>query len=232
MNGIVIQGPTNYYKELSYHYSVFDNVVWSTWDDEPLENIQHITSQGIKVITSPIPKTPGPQNVNLQLASSLAGVEYLKNQGFTHALKIRSDVIWEGVELIWDRLIDQKIGFLSLNTPSFKRSLNYFLDYWHDGFDFTTDHVIFGEIDILSQTFSPPNFSYSENTPPESIILANYLKSQNKPTDFSLENLKSSGVYLFAEDCKEFNNKIIWLKHNWNLISLTFNPWENFITKL
>jgi hypothetical protein len=34
--GIVIQGPTEYYKELADYYSQFENVVWATWNDESI----------------------------------------------------------------------------------------------------------------------------------------------------------------------------------------------------
>jgi hypothetical protein len=42
MQGIVIQGPTNYCKEVVSIYKNIPNVVWSTWEDEPLKNIEFI----------------------------------------------------------------------------------------------------------------------------------------------------------------------------------------------
>ena len=42
MQGIVIQGPTNYYKQIIPIYENIPNVVWSTWDGEPEENILFI----------------------------------------------------------------------------------------------------------------------------------------------------------------------------------------------
>jgi hypothetical protein len=36
MQGIVIQGPTDYYKEVADFYSIYPNVVWATWSDEPV----------------------------------------------------------------------------------------------------------------------------------------------------------------------------------------------------
>ncbi len=48
--GIVIQGPTEYYKELTDHYSQLNNVVWATWDDESKTNYDYISSKDIKVI--------------------------------------------------------------------------------------------------------------------------------------------------------------------------------------
>lgn len=48
--GILIQGPTEFYKELTDHYSQFDNVVWSTWNNESVVRLDYIKSKGIKVI--------------------------------------------------------------------------------------------------------------------------------------------------------------------------------------
>jgi hypothetical protein len=233
MIGIVIQGPTNLCKQISNHYSFLDKVIWSTWNNEPLENIKYITSKKIDVILSPKPTTPGPQNLNFQLVSSLAGVKLAKEKGWTHVIKVRSDVLWEGIEQIFDKLINKKIAFLNLNTNISKRKIKYFLDYWHEGYDFTSDHVIFGKTNILEQVFTS-NEDYSQEIPPESVILRNYLKSQNHSTDFSPENLKKAGVYLFGDDAFNLNNRILWLKNNpvWDLVRLSQNPHEYYITKL
>ena len=48
--GIVIQGPTEFYKEMADHYSKFDNVVWATWNDESALRLDYIKSKGIEVV--------------------------------------------------------------------------------------------------------------------------------------------------------------------------------------
>jgi hypothetical protein len=50
MQGIVIQGPTDYYKEVADHYSQYPNVVWSTWSDESIVRLEYIRSKGIEVV--------------------------------------------------------------------------------------------------------------------------------------------------------------------------------------
>ena len=50
MQGIVIQGPINYYKEIVECYENIPNTVVSTWEDEPEESIKYIESFGIPVI--------------------------------------------------------------------------------------------------------------------------------------------------------------------------------------
>ena len=47
MQGIVIQGSTGYVDEVIDLYKDIPNVVFSTWEDEPEENIQLIKSKGI-----------------------------------------------------------------------------------------------------------------------------------------------------------------------------------------
>ena len=75
--GIVIQGPTEYYKELADYYQQFDYVVWSTWEGEPQENIDYIESKNIEVIQSELPSFNGYMNVNFQVLSTFEGVKYL-----------------------------------------------------------------------------------------------------------------------------------------------------------
>ena len=48
--GIVIQGPTEYYKEIADYYSQFNNVVWATWNDESVIRLDYIRDKGIEII--------------------------------------------------------------------------------------------------------------------------------------------------------------------------------------
>ena len=66
MQGVVIQGSTGYVNEVIDLYKDIPNVVFSTWEGEPKENIQLIKSKGIEVIQSPKPLVSGNFNVNLQ----------------------------------------------------------------------------------------------------------------------------------------------------------------------
>ena len=90
MQGIVIQGPTNYYEQVISCYKDISNVVWSTWIDEPKNNIDHIKNSGIEVILNEKPTIPSFLNVNFQAISTYNGVKYLENKGITEVLKIRS----------------------------------------------------------------------------------------------------------------------------------------------
>ena len=65
--GIVIQGPTDFYKEITDHYSQYDKVVWATWNDESSVRLDYIKSKGIDVVLVEKPTDLGYMNVNMQL---------------------------------------------------------------------------------------------------------------------------------------------------------------------
>ena len=79
MQGIIIQRPNDYASQIVESYKKISNVVWSTWNDEPKENISLIRENGIEVIQIDKPITPGYMNVNFQTLSTYAGINYLKN---------------------------------------------------------------------------------------------------------------------------------------------------------
>lgn len=76
MQGVVIQGPTNYCVQVAHLYQHIPNVVWSTWEDEPNDNIEYI-QKFIPVVTNPKPDFSGYLNVNMQTVSTIGGVNYL-----------------------------------------------------------------------------------------------------------------------------------------------------------
>lgn len=227
MQGIIIQGPTEYYKEIGDFYSQFNNIVWSTWEDEPKEHLDYISNKGITLILNKKPNYNGYLNINYQCKSTLSGIDYFKKQGFTEVIKVRSDVIFTNINLVLPNLSGREIAFLNLNNPVYKPHLAYYLDYYHIGLDFTSDHIVFGKIDNMFNAFNY-YISYNNPVPPESVILRNYLVTKGN-TNFEYNNLMNQGVYLFARDCEENNCQIIWLKTNLNLLALTFNPHENYI---
>ena len=108
MQGIVIQGPTNYYKEIVPIYKDIPNVVWSTWEDEPVENIEFI-NQYVSVTLCQKPEFPGFLNVNMQTISTLNGIKYLQERGVTEILKTRGDVIITNLNILLEKLKGKEI---------------------------------------------------------------------------------------------------------------------------
>lgn len=128
--GIVIQGPTRFYKEICEHYMAYD-VVWSTWRDEPHQ--EYIRFR-MPIISQGLLRDAGPRNINLQVRSSLRGIEYWANQGYTHVMKIRSDVL---IHHHLDPLVHP-------DKPSFL--------CWHDHRGgYLTDYFFAGKVELMKR---------------------------------------------------------------------------------
>lgn len=204
MQGIVIQGPTNYWNQIIHSYKNFPNVVWSTWDDEPIENINSIKKH-INIIQNPKPENFGCLNVNLQSISTYKGLEYLRKLGVTEVLKVRSDIKISKLEKFISLLKGKKMSFLAICKNGVRTDCVYDLGYLHTSHDYPTDQVIYGNIDHMDLAF---NFQAPEDlhAPPEAIIAYSYLTGRNEEFILDVDYLKSKGVTFFMEDC--VNNKI------------------------
>jgi hypothetical protein len=130
---IIIQGPTQYYEEIIEVYKDVDNVLWCTWDDEPLEVINSIKEVGIFVHLISKPLNPGYWNINLQCKSTYEGLLKCKELfDSKYYIKIRSDFKITDVTLLLERFItkNEKINFLG----------------WADRLEFFfLDYIVFGD---------------------------------------------------------------------------------------
>jgi len=215
--GIIIQGPTEYYKELADYYSQFENVVWATWNDESVVRLDYIKSKGIEIILLDKPKFPGYINVNMQLASSYAGVNRLFELGIDEALKVRSDTIVTNLDKLLPRLQGRKLAFMATCKVGVRKDIAYDLIYYHDSHDYPADNVIYGKIDDLQDMF---NFQIEEMLaiPPEAIITWNYMTTQGMKFYLSYENMVNEGISFFTQDCLDENVEVNWLKRKVNLV--------------
>jgi hypothetical protein len=212
--GIVIQGPTDYYKELADHYSKFENVVWATWNDESVVRLDYIRSKGIEVVLLEKPKFPGYMNVNMQLASSYAGINHLD---VDEALKVRSDTIITNLNKLLPRLQNRKLAFMATCKVGVRKDITYDLVYYHDSHDYPADNVVYGKKDDLIDMF---NFQIDEmlQIPPESLITWNYMVNQDMTFHLSYDNMINEGISFFTQDCLDENVKVNWLKREVNLV--------------
>ncbi len=216
--GIVIQGPTNYYKEIIDCYVGIPNVVFSTWDDEPQENIDYIKSKGIDIIQSPKPTFPGYLNINYQTLSTFNGIQYLKEKGVTEALKIRGDLKPNDTKLLLNTLKNKPLSFLAICKPD-TRPLYYELGYIHTSFDFPVDLFLYGNIENLEKCFS---FQIEQELPipPESLIAYNYFVNSSLEFKLDYNTFVKNNISFFMNDCLKNNIKMVWLKNNIDLIQL------------
>jgi hypothetical protein len=67
------------------------SVIVSTWDSEERRQIAALEQAGAQVILNRRPPCAGPGNINLQIASTRAGIELACETGFQYILKTRTD---------------------------------------------------------------------------------------------------------------------------------------------
>jgi hypothetical protein len=214
MQGIVIQGPTIYCNKIVDTYKDIPNVVFSTWTDEPQENIDLIKSKGIEVIQSEKPSFCGSLNVNLQALSTYTGIKYLENKGVTEVLKVRNDYHISDVKLLLDLLKGRSLSFLAICKPQV-RGLYYELGYIHDSFDFPIDHVIYGKIKNVEKCF---NFQMEEMLPipPEALIAYSYFSNSDLEFKLDYRTFMDNGISFFMKECLENEIQMTLLKEKYN----------------
>ena len=214
--GIVIQGPTEYYKELADYYSQFNNVVWATWNDESVIRLNYIRDKGIEVILVEKPEVFGYMNVNMQVKSTFAGVSYLENK-VDEVLKVRSDTIVTNLDKLLPRLQGKQLSFMATCKTGVRKDLAYDLVYYHGSHDYPADNVIYGKIEDLKLMF---DFQIDEMLPipPEALIAWNYMS--NKGIEFKLDyqTMIDGGISFFLQECLDENVEVNWLKKEVNLV--------------
>jgi len=214
--GIIIQGPTEYYKELADYYSQFDNVVWVTWNDESIIRLDYIRNKGIEVILVEKPEVFGYMNVNMQVKSSFEGVSYLEGK-VDEVLKVRSDTIITNLDKLLPRLENRQLAFMATCKTGVRKDLGYELVYYHNSHDYPADNVIYGKIYDLKLMF---DFQIDEliPIPPEALIAWNYMT--NKGIEFKLDHqsMVDGGISFFLQECLDEGVEVNWLKRNVNLV--------------
>ena len=221
MQGIVIQGPTDYYKQVIPAYQNIDNVVWSTWDDEPIENIKNI-EQYIPVITSPKPSFPGHLNINMQTVSTFNGVEYLESKGITEVLKTRGDIRIKNLNKLMECLEGKEMAFLATCKNGVRTDIYYELVYPHYSHDYPTDHVLYGFTSNIKNTF---NFQIEEilPIPPESLITYSFLTSKGEDFLLDYDYLKDKNIYFYMKDCIENDVELFLVKERYKFDLVTIH---------
>ena len=213
MQGIVIQGPINYYKEIVECYENIHNTVVSTWEDEPEESIKYIESFGIPVILNKKPSFPGYLNINMQTTSAMGGIKYLEEKGITEILKTRGDISISNIDKFLKVLKGKDMSFLAIATEGVRKDLYYELVYQHFSHDYPVDLVIYGTTENIKNSF---NFLLEENAPIPPEALVAYGFTSGKGIDFKLDYsyLIEKGVNFYLQECLDNNIELLWLKNN------------------
>jgi len=214
--GIIIQGPTEYYKELADYYSQFNNVVWATWNDESIVRLDYIRDKGIEVILVEKPEVFGYMNVNMQVKSSFAGISYLEDK-VDEVLKVRSDTIVTNLDKLLPRLENRQLAFMATCKTGVRKDLGYELVYYHTSHDYPADNVIYGKIYDLKLMF---DFQIDEliPIPPEALIAWNYMTNKGIKFKLDYQSMVDGGIGFFLQECLDEGVEVNWLKKEVNLV--------------
>ncbi|CAN1484300.1 WavE lipopolysaccharide synthesis [Candidatus Nanopelagicaceae bacterium] len=214
-SAILIQGPI--YQD---PHSTFDicerycklypesRVVLSTWDSQDTTIFEEMEFPNFHLVKTKKPIFAGPSNINLQIASTRAGLEFIEALGIERVLKTRSD--------------------LFLFSETFLNSCDYFFtkysEWDHDriivpGFNSflfreysLTDQIMYSSTKNLAR-FWGCNFvsQVEENFISEKYLIHSYLQNIGANADVSLRrSLEVYRDYFVVVDSAEFN--IIWNK--------------------
>lgn len=203
----IIQGPTTFCEEIVNCYDKFENVVWSTWDDEPIANLNFIKSSNIKLIISKKPNIPGFMNANLQAYSVIEGIKYFENiSNIKYIVKIRSDFIITPFskfinEIKCHILSKYFIGIIFVGYCNYQKS-KYFLDY-----------VVVGSKIELTSYFQPVQSNELDyGLPFPELFFQNRYSNKLEVNlfDNKLTILKTNGI------------KLYWIKHNVDIKKMSF----------
>ena len=216
MQGIVLQGPTNYYKEVADHYSQYPNVVWATWNDESVVRLEYIRSKGIEVVLVDKPQFPGYMNVNMQVKSTYEGIKYLEGK-VDEVLKVRSDTIISNLPSLMSGLKGKQLSFMATCKEGVRKDLTYDLEYYHTSHDYPSDNVIYGKVEDMLIMF---DFQIDEllPIPPESLITWNYMTNMDIDFKLNYQHLVDNGISFFTNICLDKEVGVHWLKQNVNLV--------------
>lgn len=230
---IVVQGPLC--KEESFTFETIKLykknfpdalVIISTWDTEDSSLIKSISKQGVEVVTTSPPKIAGAAKINLQVASTMAGLNRAKELGAQYVFKSRTDQRMGGVN-ISEAFIGLlkvfpvkneclKMRLISVNFTTLKYRLfgvgdmlmfgniNDMLTYWNADLD---------KREIDRHSIGGKNIEeYSKLRLGESYLCANFLERIGYQFDWTLQD--SWKVYrdFFCVVDKEMVD-LYWLKY-------------------
>lgn len=125
---VVIQGEASFVAENREVWKAYPHI-FSTW-----EGSEEYFLPTDKTVFNKLPSETGPGNYCLQQTSTLGGLRYAKELGYTHVLKIRQDIYPTSPDNFIRLLDSEKFNFLCwhahLIDPTFR---GYLVDYLMSG---------------------------------------------------------------------------------------------------
>jgi len=237
---LVIQGHTQYCDTVLNNVKEVENVIWSTDTDAPEEHLNKIENSNVNLVVSDKPEFSGYGNVNVQVNSTIVGLEKAKLMGATHAIKMRSDLIFTDPKKFIDNYsFNDKIHQMAYceHLPSARQVLDICEDVsdWieknysdlineDNGFNrYICDFANLGPIDDMILFWSLPHEEEPVAVNAEFKFLLRYFTLKKyENIDLSYEWYSTIFPFFIAY-CKETNNPLISLKRGWTSNDLLNN---------
>ena len=215
---IVVQGPLILEDDLTLEtiklyreHFPSSKIILSTWEDEHAETIHAIEQLNVDIVKSRKPLIFGVANVNLQIASTSAGIKHAISAACEYVLKTRTD------QRIYS---SQAIHFCYLNLKRFplqnkKGQRERIIAFNLNTFMFrpysVSDMINFGHIDDMVKywciEFDPRKL---KDLPP-----------QNTPLEWSKQKLAE--VYFISSFLNNVGEELVWsLEGSWKIIAERF----------
>ena len=233
---VIIQGNIgkNYnflIETLKIYKQIFPNslLIVSTWDDENSQKLKLISNLNVKLIINKKPEKYGFGNVNLQIVSTKAGLDFAKQKNVKFCIKTRADCRMNKNDIL---------PFLQGLLNSFpirenKKALNRIVASSVNTCKYkiygTTDILLFGHIDDLSIYFNDILFDESlkkydfgkypsiiNHTPivAETFLCVRYLKNLDIKLEWTLDHWwECLRDYFCIVDAESID--LLWKKKDW-----------------
>lgn len=232
----VIQGGTNLVDLLIEQYDGLPNIVWATQDSQPKGNLDKIEASSIELVTYKDLPFYGQKNVNLQIKSTSVGLDYVRTQGATHVLKIRSDLVFKDhVSFTEVMNVNDKIQcyFYVKHNPESDFKMNNWLGWqirkWAGDknikmseladYNYVCDYVNFGPIDEMDLFWKIDLEDKIVDVPAEHKFMYSYLNKKFGYVDASYDFLSEAAFDFFLRKAAE-KNTLVSLKNKYSSKSL------------
>lgn len=228
---LLIQGHTIFCDAVLENVKNVENVIWSTDDDAPVEHQEKIKNSNVVLLTTPRPNHRGYGNVNVQIGTTMKGLELAKSLGATHVIKLRSDLIFTDPKRFIDTYnFDDRIHQLAYckHTPLCINITNHYpeLMSWVENnypnlvldtsdYNYICDFTNLGPIEEMLLFWSLPYEPQDVHIPAEFKIVLRYLKLKGYK-DVKLSYEWFSEIFgFYISYCKDANNTLTSLKRGW-----------------
>ena len=176
-------------------------IILSTWEDEDTQEFENLAASksNVKIVRTPKPGFGGPGNVNMQVASTLAGIKCAKDLGLAFVCKTRTDQRMYGIKNLQFLInmlnifplapgIKQKKRIVGINITTTLRYTPYHLsDTWM--FGTTQDLFMYWDFGYVATPALDPRRPLIERS-----LFINFLKKTNWDIKDTMEDfLKALG---------------------------------------